>query len=64
MSPDGWYYCLTHHTVEPFEGCKALDRLGPYPTPEDAAHALERVAERNEVWDEEDRAWDDDEDDG
>ncbi len=54
MPADGWYYCITHHTVEPLEGCKAMDRLGPYPTPEEAAHALERVAERNEAWDAED----------
>lgn len=54
MQTDGWYYCLTHHAVEPFEGCKSADRLGPYPSPVDAAQALERVAERNRVWDEED----------
>ena len=54
MPEDGWYYCLTHHTVEPLEGCKAMDRLGPYPTYEDAARALEHLAERNEAWDAED----------
>jgi hypothetical protein len=61
MPADGWYYCLTHHTVEPLEGCKAADRLGPYPTYEDAANALQRVAERNQAWDDEDEK--DDEDD-
>jgi hypothetical protein len=46
-----WYYCLRHGTVEPDEGCPAKDRLGPYPTREEAAHALERVRERNKEWD-------------
>ena len=45
-----WYYCLKHHRVEPWDGCKAADRLGPYDTPEDAARALERVRERNKAW--------------
>lgn len=45
-----WYYCLDHHTVEPYDGCRSLTRLGPYPTPQDAAHALDRVAERNDAW--------------
>lgn len=46
-----WYYCLTHNTVEPYDGCKAGDRLGPYPTPADAANALEHAEERNEAYD-------------
>jgi hypothetical protein len=45
-----WYYCLKHHTVEEALGCKAKDRLGPYPTREEAEHALEKVRERNEAW--------------
>lgn len=47
----GFYYCLTHHAVEPYDGCKADDRLGPYATREEAANALETVEERNEAWD-------------
>jgi hypothetical protein len=49
-----WWYCLKHHTVEPEQGCKAEDRLGPYPTREAAEHALETVRRRNEEWDAED----------
>ena len=49
-----WYYCLKHHTVEPEAGCKAADRLGPYPTPDDAARALETVRRRNTEWDAQD----------
>jgi hypothetical protein len=46
-----WWYCLRHHTVEPDDGCPAKDRLGPFPTREQAAHALDKVAERNQQWD-------------
>ncbi|QGN33422.1 hypothetical protein [Microlunatus sp. Gsoil 973] len=53
-----WYYCLDHKTVEPKDGCRSINRFGPYATREEAQHALEKVAERNEQWDEEDREWD------
>jgi hypothetical protein len=46
---------LTHHTVEQAEGCKSADRLGPYDNETDASRALERVAERNESWDDDPR---------
>jgi hypothetical protein len=49
-----WWYCLRHNTVEPEEGCPAKDRLGPYPTQEEAAKALETVRRRNEEWDAQD----------
>lgn len=55
MTETPWYYCLTHHVVEPWDGCKAADRLGPYRTPEEAAKALQTVAERNEEWAEDPR---------
>jgi hypothetical protein len=57
MDPEhtGWYFCLKHHTVEPFDSdCPGKDRLGPYPTREEAAHALEKVQERNKEWDAQD----------
>ncbi len=50
MGAGQWYYCLKHKKVEPYEACKAADRLGPYETKEEAALALERVAERQEEW--------------
>lgn len=46
-----WYFCLEHHKVEGVDGCSAADRLGPYPTEEAAARALDTVAERNAEWD-------------
>ena len=55
MSDPEWYYCLKHRTVEPYDACKAEDRLGPYATREDAEHALEIAAERNKDWDEDPR---------
>ncbi len=33
--------------------------LGPYGSEQEAANALQRVAENNEEWDEQDRRWDD-----
>jgi hypothetical protein len=55
---DKYWFCLKHHTVERAAGCKSADRLGPYDTEADASRALERVAERNESWDEDPR-WND-----
>jgi len=54
-----WYFCLTHHAVEPYDGCKAEDRLGPYATYADAAAALDKVQRRNEAWDNDPRFNDD-----
>ena len=52
-----WYYCLDHKAVEDIKGCRSSNRLGPYPTREEAENALQKVAERNAKWDEEDRLW-------
>jgi hypothetical protein len=46
-----WWFCLKHNTVEPDAGCRAKERLGPYPTREEAARALETAKRRNEEWD-------------
>jgi hypothetical protein len=54
-SNQDWYFCLLHNTVEPEDGCAGKDRLGPYPTREEAAHALEKVQERNKEWDAQER---------
>ena len=53
-----YYYCLTHSAVEGEVGCRSSDRLGPYDNQAEAARALEKVAERNEAWDN-DPAWND-----
>lgn len=46
-----WYYCLVHQKVEPEKGCPGAERLGPYATEDEAAHALERARHRNEEFD-------------
>ena len=65
MSDEQWFYCLKHNTVEPLEGCRAADRLGPYPDRATAARALEIARERTEQEDRRDEQWKsgDDEDD-
>lgn len=54
----GEYY-LNTRTGEIEEGkvSGALNRMGPYPTREAATEAYDRAADRNEAWDEEDKAW-------
>ena len=59
MADDEYYYCLVHKAVEPLDGCKAADRLGPYATADEDAKALDHAAERNEQWDS-DPKWNDD----
>lgn len=61
MAEGEWYYCLLHHTVEPYEGCRSDDRLGPYPTRAEAEQALQHVSERNEEWETDPRFNDPDE---
>ena len=47
-----YWFCVKHHRVEQGpDMCPPIDRLGPYDTEEQAAHALEKAAERNEAWD-------------
>ncbi|GAA4615432.1 hypothetical protein GCM10023195_68000 [Actinoallomurus liliacearum] len=51
MSDEGkWFFCLKHQRVEHGPGCPDRDRMGPYASEEEAAHALQRAAERNEQW--------------
>jgi hypothetical protein len=54
-----WFFCLKHHTVEARDGCAERHRLGPYETREEAEHALQSVAEREQKLTAEDRAWQD-----
>ena len=53
-----FYFCLKHRTVEGEDGCKSADRLGPYPSSDEAEAALDKVQQRNEDWDN-DPAWND-----
>jgi len=55
MAEGPWFYCLKHHTVETRDGCAERHRLGPFATRSEAEHALDKVAERNEAWDNDDK---------
>ena len=47
-----WWFSLRTHAVEDDDGpTPGKDRLGPFPTREAAARALETVQERNKEWD-------------
>ena len=54
-----YWYCLKHGTVEQEQLCPGAERMGPYPTREQAEHALELAAQRSEEWDKDPR-WRDD----
>lgn len=63
MGEGEWYYCMTHHRIEPYYGCKKANRLGPYATKEEAATALDLLAARNEVWETDPRFNDEEDED-
>jgi hypothetical protein len=43
-----WWWCLRHGAVEEGEGCPNKDRLGPYPSREQAESVITRTTERTE----------------
>jgi hypothetical protein len=45
-----WYYCFKHQTVERRDDCLQMDRMGPYPTREDAQNWRAIVDARNKEW--------------
>ena len=49
-----WYFCLEDQRVEPEDGCANAERLGPYESEHAARQALERAAERNAAFDDDD----------
>lgn len=52
-----YYYNLTNGTVEEGHQSPGTELMGPYPTREEAARALQTAAERNSSWDEENAEW-------
>ena len=53
-----YYWCLRHNRVEQApNACPEKYRLGPFKTAAEAERALDKVEERNEVWDAEDARW-------
>jgi hypothetical protein len=62
--PQFWYNTRTGQVETNQDKSQSKDLLGPYPTAEEAAQALDIARRRTEAWDEEDRRWNDgDEDD-
>ena len=60
MTENAWWYDLkTKSAVQDSRAGKVADRLGPYPSREEAERALDKVAERNESYDHDPR-WNDD----
>ena len=60
MAENQWWYDLkTKSAVQDSRAGKSADRLGPYASREDADGALDKVAERNETFDNDPR-WKDD----
>ena len=64
MADQEWYWCLRHQRPEPEgEQCAAEDRMGPYPTREDALNWKDKAEARDEHWKAQDRAWEGEDDD-
>jgi hypothetical protein len=55
-----FWYCVRHRRVEPYDGCKNADRVGPFQTEAEAADAMQTIAEREERYETEDSEWNDD----
>lgn len=53
-----WYNVRTGQVEDDDNRSPGEDVLGPYPTEDDAARALDTAREKTEKWDAEDRAWD------
>ena len=60
LTESGYYYNVSTGQVEKGLVSSWTDRMGPYPTEEDAAAALAKARDRSEAWDEADRKWEND----
>ncbi|MCT2338002.1 hypothetical protein [Corynebacterium sp. p3-SID1056] len=59
MADDKFYFNPTTGEVSQGKVASWDNRMGPYDTREEAAHALEIAAQRNKAADEADEAWED-----
>lgn len=61
MSDDTrWWWCTVHERVEDDSTqCRAADRYGPYESADAAADWRSRFEQREDDWEEQDEAWDD-----
>jgi hypothetical protein len=58
---DEYWFCMEHRRVEKYDETDSKNRIGPFPTADAAAHALETIAEREKAYEKEDSSWDGDE---
>ncbi|MDN5763883.1 MAG: SPOR domain-containing protein [Microlunatus sp.] len=49
-----WYDLLTKSVITDDNDTKAVNRLGPYATRDEAEQALAKIEENNRAWDEDD----------
>jgi hypothetical protein len=56
-APQYYYNTRTNQVETLRDKSQSKDLLGPYPTHEAAAAALETARARTEAWDEDDRRW-------
>lgn len=52
-----YYYNVSTGQVEEGRQSPGTELMGPYATRAEAQKALEKAAQRNKAWDEEDAAW-------
>lgn len=57
-----FYFNVSTGAVEEGKVSPWTDRMGPYPTREEAERAFERAGARTAVWDGDDEAWSQDQD--
>ena len=53
-----WYFNIKTGKVEYGRVSSLFDVMGPYDSEQEAQNALEKAAEDNSKWDEENRSWD------
>lgn len=55
-----YWYCVTHHRVEPFASTDSSNRIGPFEDEASASRALQTIAEREKRYTAEDSEWEGD----
>ncbi|HEY3737376.1 MAG TPA: hypothetical protein VGL26_08015 [Jatrophihabitans sp.] len=56
---DEFWWCMTHSRVEKFEDTDSANRIGPFKTHDEAAHALQTIRDRESAYHKEDSRWED-----
>ena len=65
MTQEQWYWDLKKGKAVPAsERGPADDVLGPYPSKDEAEHWRDRLEERNQAWEQADKEWEGEDDEG